>query len=88
MLLFPQAGTKFCTRTKQDGKYWLLTLELRVEYRAASYEIRGGRIGNAAGISPTSFGFPLLIVSPTLFHTHLSPLPSSHAISLIVLTHL
>jgi hypothetical protein len=59
----------------QVVRRWLVTLERRVQPRVTSCETRGGRSSTGAGFSPTSIDFPLLIIIPPLFHTHLSPPP-------------
>lgn len=40
-----------------------------------SCEIHGGQSGIEAGTSMSSFEFPLLLITPSLLHTHLSPPP-------------
>jgi hypothetical protein len=51
---------------------WRLTKEPRIWSQATSWEIHGGQSGMGAG-------FPLLIISPPLLHTHLSPPPERAA---------
>jgi hypothetical protein len=40
-------------------------------FAMTSCEILSGRIDTGAGLSPSFFGFSLLIFTPLLFHTHL-----------------
>jgi hypothetical protein len=57
----------------QALSHLLLTSEPRVQFRIISYKIRCGKNGTATGVSSNSFDFPLLIITPPLLRTHLSP---------------
>jgi hypothetical protein len=58
-----------------EGKAWLLPMEPQVEPQVTSSEICGGCGDTGAVFTLSFFGFPLLIITPPLLHTHLSPSP-------------
>lgn len=59
-------------RVRSELRHWLLTVTTQVESRVTSSEFRDGRADTEAGSSQTSFGSPLLIISPPLPHSHMS----------------
>jgi hypothetical protein len=64
---------------KQTKRQWLFTAETMARFRVNSCEIRGGRSGTAAGLSPSLFGVPVLIVTPPLLqmYRHDSPVQAA-----------
>lgn len=58
----------------QVVRWWIPAMETQVQsHLVVSYEIHGGQSATGAGFSPSSSGFPLLIVIPLLLYTQLSP---------------